>query len=237
MPFWAQLLAPLRLCGRRRDRLWAGYARQNVWRRAAATNSREEAQRTFPFEMESHRALQQLKAFGLIEPVGVRSVRAERPVAPVEHRYKWRLLIGFAHPASGCAVFDLATSVSIPLFEVDLAAFARQVEASPKKKIVLVLDRAGWHTSLRVCVPDHIYLHFLPPYSPEVQQRSTCGRSPTHHSSTAISPASRSRRKRKPTAASRFRSSHPTFARPPSSTGGLSASASHWNLDEASSSA
>jgi transposase len=34
---------------------------------------------------------------------------------------------------------------------------------------VLVLDRAGWHTSLRLRVPNHIYLHFLPPYSPELQ--------------------------------------------------------------------
>ena len=39
----------------------------------------------------------------------------------------------------------------------------------PKKQIVLVLDRAGWHTSVRVRVPHHVYLHFLPPYSPELQ--------------------------------------------------------------------
>jgi transposase len=34
---------------------------------------------------------------------------------------------------------------------------------------VLVLDRAGWHTSLRLRVPNYVYLHFLPPYSPELQ--------------------------------------------------------------------
>jgi transposase len=58
---------------------------------------------------------------------------------------------------------------SIPLFEAELADFARQAGAGPKKKIVLVLDRAGWHTSLRSRVPDHVYLHFLSPYSPELQ--------------------------------------------------------------------
>jgi transposase len=59
--------------------------------------------------------------------------------------------------------------LSIPLFEVELAAFARQVGASPTKQIVLVLDRAGWHNSLRLRVPEHVHLLFLPAYSPELQ--------------------------------------------------------------------
>jgi transposase len=95
--------------------------------------------------------------------------RGQRPVARVRHRFAWRYLVGFVHPASGRAVFHLATSVSIALFEVELAAFARQVGASPTKQIVLVLDRAGWHTSVRLHVPDHVHLLFLPPYSPELQ--------------------------------------------------------------------
>jgi hypothetical protein len=57
----------------------------------------------------------------------------------------------------------------MPLFEVDLAAFARQVGASPTKQIVLVLDRAGWHASARLRVPDHVHLLLLPPYSAERQ--------------------------------------------------------------------
>lgn len=93
----------------------------------------------------------------------------QRPTAVVQHRFAWRYLVGFVHPASGRTLFHLATAVSIPLFEAELAAFARQVGAGPKKKIVLVLDRAGWHTSQRLRVPDHVYLHFLPPYSPELQ--------------------------------------------------------------------
>jgi transposase len=95
--------------------------------------------------------------------------KGQRPRAPVQQRYEWRYLVGFVHPASGRTLFHLATSVSIPLFEAELAAFARQAGAGPRKKIVLVLDRAGWHTSLRLRVPDHLYLHFLPPYSPELQ--------------------------------------------------------------------
>jgi hypothetical protein len=51
--------------------------------------------------------------------------------------------VAFVHPTSGRTVFHLATSVNIPLFEVELAAFAQAVGASPHKQIVLVLDRAG----------------------------------------------------------------------------------------------
>ena len=65
------------------------------------------------------------------------------PIAPVQPRYEWRYLVGFVHPASGRTIFHHATSVSIPLFEAELAAFARQVGVSPKKKMVLVLGRAG----------------------------------------------------------------------------------------------
>ena len=92
-----------------------------------------------------------------------------RPVAWVRHRFAWRYLVGFVHPASGRTLFHLATSVSIPLFEAELEAFARAVGAGPKKQIVLILDRAGWHTSTRLRVPDHIHLLFLPAYSPELQ--------------------------------------------------------------------
>lgn len=55
------------------------------------------------------------------------------------------------------------------MFEVELAEFARQVGASPTKQIILVLDHAGWHASVRLRVPDHVHLLFLPPYSPELQ--------------------------------------------------------------------
>ena len=96
--------------------------------------------------------------------------RGQRPIARVRHRFAWRYLVGFVHPASGRTLFHLATSVSIALFEVELAEFARAAGAGPRKQIVLVLDRAGWKpTSVRLRVPEHVHLLFLPPYSPELQ--------------------------------------------------------------------
>ena len=94
----------------------------------------------------------------------------QRPIATVQHRFAWRSRVGFVPPASGRTFFHLATTVSIPIFEVELAEFARQAGASPTKQLVLVLDRAGWKpTSVKLRVPEHVHLLLLPPYSPELQ--------------------------------------------------------------------
>ena len=86
----------------------------------------------------------------------------------MQHRFAWRYLVGFVHPASGRTVFHLASSVGIRLFEAELEAFSRAVGAGPTKQIVLVLDRAGWHASATLRVPEHVHLLFLPAYSPEL---------------------------------------------------------------------
>jgi transposase len=62
-----------------------------------------------------------------------------------------------------------AASERVAKIEVELAAFAQAVGASPAKQIILVLDRAGWHTGVRLRVPEHVHLLFLPAYSPELQ--------------------------------------------------------------------
>src|SRR5258708_820126 len=36
-----------------------------------------------------------------------------RPIAPVEHRYDWRYLVGFVHPASGRTVWQLTNTVLV----------------------------------------------------------------------------------------------------------------------------
>ncbi len=46
----------------------------------------------------------------------------------------------------------------------------RLARAGPDRRIILVLDRAGWQSSQMLRVPDGIHLVFLPPYSPELQR-------------------------------------------------------------------
>src|SRR5262245_45423652 len=93
------------------------------------------------------------------------------PLAPVQHRFAWHHLVSFVHPTSGRTALHLVSSVSIPLFEVERAEYtcqvgAGQVGAGPIKEIILVLDWAGWHTSMRLPVPEQVHLLFLPASSP-----------------------------------------------------------------------
>lgn len=92
------------------------------------------------------------------------------------------------------------------------------------KKIALVLVRAEWHTSLRLRVPDHVYLHFLPSYFPQQQPAEhlwPLTNAPLinrHFASMGIW------RRRKPNTASHSRRNQPSSAPLPSSIGGHSVS-------------
>jgi transposase len=59
--------------------------------------------------------------------------------------------------------------VNTELFQLALEHFARATGAGPHKRILLVLDGAGWHSSRALKVPEGIQLTFLPPYTPELQ--------------------------------------------------------------------
>jgi transposase len=59
--------------------------------------------------------------------------------------------------------------VDSEVFSIALFHFAQEVCAGQHRRIMLVLDRAGWHESEQVVVPEGIHLLFLPPYSPELQ--------------------------------------------------------------------
>jgi DDE superfamily endonuclease len=95
--------------------------------------------------------------------------RGKRPVVDLHPRYRWRYLSGFVHPASGRTQWHLSSSVSLDLFASSLHHFTQQVGAGPSKEVVVVLDRAGWHASARLVVPEHVHLLPLPPYTPELQ--------------------------------------------------------------------
>lgn len=52
---------------------------------------------------------------------------------------------------------------------MELAAVVQQVRAGPHKQVVLVLDRAGWHSCVWLRVPEHVHPLVLPAYSPKLQ--------------------------------------------------------------------
>lgn len=76
---------------------------------------------------------------------------------------------GFIHPATGRTEWLITSTVSSDGMTEALNAFASEVGAGLERRIVLVIDGAGWHSGNDVKIPDGIHLVFQPPYSPEVQ--------------------------------------------------------------------
>lgn len=102
----------------------------------------------------------------------IRKVWAEKGKRPLvlQHRgYKWLYVYGFVHPSSGRTETWLMPSVNVDSFGCVLEAFAKATGAGEGKQVVVVLDRAGWHTSSQVELPPGLHLVFQPASSPELQ--------------------------------------------------------------------
>lgn len=95
--------------------------------------------------------------------------RGQRPTAPVNRRYRWLYVYGFVRPRTGQTWWGLLPTVRTAAFALALAEFARDEGIDAAHRAVLVLDRAGWHASAALAVPDGIDLVFLPAASPELQ--------------------------------------------------------------------
>ena len=92
----------------------------------------------------------------------------ERPVACFERGYKWTYLYGFVHPESGEVFWMILPTVNTEMFSMALWEFAKEVGAGKERRILLVVDKAGWHTGGEVELPEGIHLEFLPRGSPEL---------------------------------------------------------------------
>jgi transposase len=90
----------------------------------------------------------------------------ERPVARVKRGYEWTYLYGFVRPESGEVFWLILPTVNVKPFSMALRKFAEEVGAGEEKRIVLVVDKAGWHTGGEV--PEGIEQEFLPSGSPEL---------------------------------------------------------------------
>lgn len=89
--------------------------------------------------------------------------------AVVAQQYQWMYVYAFVHPESGQTTWLLLPTVSIEACSQALQLFAQEVGAGPDKQVMLLLNRAGWHKSPHLTIPDGIHLFFLPAYSPELQ--------------------------------------------------------------------
>jgi putative transposase len=88
-----------------------------------------------------------------------------RPHIPCHHIREYRYAYGAVEPATGDSFFLVlpqANTACMALFLDELS------KAFPSDMILLCVDRAGWHTTTKLCLPENIQLFYLPPYTPEM---------------------------------------------------------------------
>lgn len=92
-----------------------------------------------------------------------------RPTAWVQRRYDWLYVYAIVRPTTGQNWWCLLPTVNTAAMTLALAAFAADEGIDATHRAVIVLDRAGWHTTTKLPLPEGIDLVFLPPASPELQ--------------------------------------------------------------------
>ena len=80
------------------------------------------------------------------------------------HQSAW--IIGAVCPARDTGVALVMSRLDTPAMNLFLAELGQAV--APGAHGIVLMDKAGWHTSGDLVVPENLSLIFLPPYSPEL---------------------------------------------------------------------
>ena len=112
--------------------------------------------------------------------------RPLRPMVKASLTHEYTYAYGAVSPMDGR--FD---SLVLPHVNTEcMQLFINEIaDRCPQENIIMVVDGAGWHRANALTMPDNIRLHFLPPYSPELNRRNTSGTSSGR--STSITKSSR----------------------------------------------
>ena len=89
-----------------------------------------------------------------------------RPTAPADKRFASVSLFGAVRAGTDEAFALVMPFATAAVMSVFLQDFSKSL--APNAHAVLVLDKAGWHTTRRLRVPENISLVLLPAYSPEL---------------------------------------------------------------------
>jgi len=86
-------------------------------------------------------------------------------VVPCHHIREYRYAFGAVEPVTGDSFF-----LVMPYCNSDcMNVFLRELSAEYQDDLILLAcDRAAWHTSGKLIVPDNIRIFFLPPATPEM---------------------------------------------------------------------
>lgn len=84
------------------------------------------------------------------------ALKGKRPIVSVHHRYQWLYLYAFVNPQAGQSHWVIMPRVDVEVLNLALADFAKAVGSGRGKQVILVMDRAGWHVSKDVEVPNGV---------------------------------------------------------------------------------
>jgi transposase len=83
----------------------------------------------------------------------------------VKQGYENFYLFGAVSPITGECFPLILPRVDTDMMNLFLSEMKKEY---PEDRIILIMDRAGWHVSKELIIPDNIEIIFLPAYSPEL---------------------------------------------------------------------
>ncbi len=92
--------------------------------------------------------------------------RGSRPSAPKDQRTKSAYIFGAICPARGAGAGLVLPRCNTQAMQWHLDEISSQVSLGAHA--ILIIDRAGWHTTDKLVIPPNITLLLLPPRSPEL---------------------------------------------------------------------
>jgi len=102
-----------------------------------------------------------------------------RPRIPRQQQFISAYIFGAICPEKDKGAAVIMPQANTSSMQAHLDEIGCQVEVG--KHAVVVLDKAGWHTSKNLRIPKNISLLSLPPYSPELNPQEQVGRQMKHN--------------------------------------------------------
>lgn len=96
------------------------------------------------------------------------ALKGQRPIAPHHPRYQWLYTYGFIQPKTGDSCLLILPRVNTKAMQIALKEFTNQVNPQNEKLIILLVDRAGWHTSKKLKLPNNLIMYPIPAYTPKL---------------------------------------------------------------------
>ena len=88
-----------------------------------------------------------------------------RPACPAQIIREYSYAFAALSPADGCLESLIYSRADSDV----MSFFLRQIaDTFPDEYVVIFMDKAAWHTTGKLVIPDHVSLEFLPPYSPQL---------------------------------------------------------------------